>query len=251
MSLDDAFTTPESKRRHVRALFATIADRYDLITRVLSYGQDARWKARLVKMANARAGERALDLACGTGDIAFAVAEGGARTTALDITHRMLQLGRLRADASAFAMASADRSAGQAAVRFITGDMGSLPFRSATFDLVTTGYGLRNVPDLDAAIDEIARVLKPGGRLLSLDFNRPDSPVIRGAYLSYLTVAGGLLGWLLHGDPDTYRYIPASIRRYPGARGVADKIGARGFTSVRIVPLLFGLMTVHFAERSV
>lgn len=251
MSLDDAFTTPESKRRHVRRLFATIADRYDLITRVLSYGQDARWKARLVKMANARAGERALDLACGTGDIAFAVAESGARTTGLDITHRMLQLGRLRADASAFAKASADRSAGQAAVGFITGDMANLPFRSATFDLVTTGYGLRNVPDLDAAIDEIARVLKPGGRLLSLDFNRPESPVIRGAYLSYLTVAGGLLGWLLHGDPDTYRYIPASIRRYPGARGVADKIGARGFTSVRIVPLLFGLMTLHFAERSV
>ena len=241
MSLDDAFTTPESKRRHVRTLFATIADRYDLITRVLSYGQDSRWKARLVKMANARAGERALDLACGTGDIAFAVAESGARTTGLDITHRMLQLGRLRADTSA----------GQAAVRFITGDMASLPFRSATFDLVTTGYGLRNVPDLDAAIDEIARVLKPGGRLLSLDFNRPESPVVRGVYLSYLTVAGGLLGWLLHGDPDTYRYIPASIRRYPGARGVADKIGARGFTSVRIVPLLFGLMTLHFAERSV
>lgn len=251
MALDDAFTTPESKRRHVRTLFATIADRYDLITRVLSYGQDARWKARLVKMANARAGERALDLACGTGDIAFAVAESGARTTGLDITHRMLQLGRLRADASAFAKASADRSAGQAAVRFITGDMANLPFRSATFDLVTTGYGLRNVPDLDAAIDEIARVLKPGGRLLSLDFNRPESPIIRGAYLSYLTVAGGLLGWLLHSDPDTYRYIPASIRRYPGARGVADKIGARGFTSVRIVPLLFGLMTLHFAERSV
>src|SRR5688500_13758650 len=113
-SLDDAFQTPQAKRRYVRQLFATIADRYDLITRVLSYGQDARWKATLVKMANARAGERALDLACGTGDIAFAVAESGARTTGLDITHRMLQLGRLRVDASAFAKASADRSAGQA-----------------------------------------------------------------------------------------------------------------------------------------
>ena len=252
MSLDSAFESPQAKRRYVRQLFATIADRYDLITRLLSYGQDARWKATLVKMANARAGERALDLACGTGDIAFAVAESGARTTGLDITHRMLQLASNRKP-PAFAKATAGKQAASPKLesRFICGDMATLPFRSATFDLVTTGYGLRNVPDLDAAIDEIARVLKPGGRLLSLDFNRPESPIVRGAYLAYLTVVGGLLGWLLHGDPDTYRYIPASIRRYPGARGVADKIGARGFTGVRIVPLLFGLMTVHFAERSV
>jgi demethylmenaquinone methyltransferase/2-methoxy-6-polyprenyl-1,4-benzoquinol methylase len=252
VSLDAAFESPQAKRRYVRRLFSTIADRYDLITRVLSYGQDARWKATLVTMANVKAGERALDLACGTGDIALAAARRGARTIGLDITHRMLQLGRLRADASAFAKASADRSTSQAAsgVSFIAGDMNSLPFHSATFDLVTTGYGLRNVPDLDAAIDEIARVLKPGGRLLSLDFNRPESAIVRGVYLSYLTAVGATLGWILHRDPDTYRYIPASIRRYPGARGVADKMGARGFTNVRIVPLLFGLMTLHLAERS-
>ena len=137
----------------------------------------------------------------------------------------------------------------QARRRFITGDMTSLPFRSASFDLVTTGYGLRNVPDLDTAIDEIARVLRPGGRLLSLDFNRPESAVIRAGYLAYLTGVGATLGWLLHRDPDTYRYIPASIRRYPGARGVADRMASRGFSRVRIVPLLFGLMTLHVAER--
>ena len=101
VSLDDAFQTPQSKRRYVRQLFATIADRYDLITRVLSYGQDARWKATLVSMAEVRAGERALDLACGTGDIAFAVAARGARAIGLDITHRMLQLAHLRRRARA------------------------------------------------------------------------------------------------------------------------------------------------------
>lgn len=241
MSLDDAFQTPQSKRRYVRQLFATIADRYDLITRVLSYGQDARWKARLVSMAEVRAGERALDLACGTGDLAFALAARGARAVGLDITHRMLQLARLRAGFSG--------ASSRQAVEFISGDMTSLPFRSGAFDLVTTGYGLRNVPDLDAAIDEIARVLRPGGRLLSLDFNRPESAVIRAAYLAYLTGVGASLGWLLHRDPDTYRYIPASIRRYPGAGGVADRMNSRGFTKVRIVPLLFGLMTLHVAER--
>ena len=249
MSLDSAFESPQAKRRYVRQLFATIADRYDLITRVLSFGQDARWKAKLVRAANVRPGERALDLACGTGDIAFAIAERGARTTGLDITHRMLRLGADSAKASSSAD-SAKASSGQAGVGFVCGDMASLPFRSAFFDLVTSGYGLRNVPDLDAAIDEIARVLKPGGRLLSLDFNRPESPIIRSAYLSYLTVVGATLGWLLHRDPDTYRYIPASIRRYPGARGVADRMRVRGFTNVRVVPVLFGLMSIHIAHRN-
>lgn len=234
MSLDDAFQTPQSKRRYVRQLFATIADRYDLITRVLSYGQDARWKARLVSMAEVQAGDRALDLACGTGDIAFAVAARGATVVGLDVTQRMLLLARAKSTAA----------------QFITGDMTSLPFRSASFDLVTTGYGLRNVPDLNPAIDEIARVLRPGGRLLSLDFNRPESAVVRTAYLTYLTAVGATLGWLLHRDPDTYRYIPASIRRYPGARGVADRMVARGFAGVRVVPLLFGLMSLHIAQRN-
>lgn len=234
MPLADAFESPQAKSRYVRRLFATIADRYDLITAVLSYGQDARWKAKLVSLADVRAGERALDLAAGTGDLAFAVAARGARTIGLDVTHRMLQLARAK---------------GQAA-SFVTGDMTDLPFASASFSLVTTGYGLRNVPDLDAAIDEIARVLKPGGRLLSLDFNKPENPLIRAMYLAYLTIVGSALGWLLHRDPDTYRYIPASIQRYPGARGVADRLAAGGFDYVTVVPLLMGLMSLHIAERS-
>jgi len=233
MSLRTAFDTPDRKRAHARALFATIADRYDLITAVLSYGQDARWKKTLIRLARVQRGERALDLACGTGDLAFAAAANGARVVGLDITHRMLQLAARKSATAAF----------------VAGDMTSLPFGPQTFDLVTTGYGLRNVPDLNTAIDEIARVLRPGGRLLSLDFNRPRPALIRAAYLSYLTVVGAALGWLLHRDPDTYRYIPASIRRYPGAAGVAVLLSSRGFTNVHVIPLLFGLMTLHFAER--
>lgn len=244
MSLERAFDTPDAKRRHVRQLFTTIADRYDLITRVLSYGQDARWKRRLVAMADVKPGERALDLAAGTGDIAFGVAARGAHTIGLDITHRMLQAARLRSFGAKAGEARQHR------IEFITGDMTDLPFRTASFDLVTTGYGLRNVPDLTAAIDEIARVLRPGGRMLSLDFNRPENAMVRTAYLAYLTVVGAALGWLLHRDPDTYRYIPASIRRYAGARGVADLLAARGFDHVRVIPLLFGLMSLHVAERS-
>jgi demethylmenaquinone methyltransferase/2-methoxy-6-polyprenyl-1,4-benzoquinol methylase len=133
------------------------------------------------------------------------------------------------------------------AVEFLVGDMLALPFADASFDLVTTGYGLRNVPNLDLAIREIRRVLKPGGRMLSLDFNRPSNVVVRAAYLAYLTAVGAALGWILHRDPDTYRYIPASIRQYPGARAVVDMLTAHGFTRARYHPVLGGLMAIHHA----
>ncbi|MGE3276924.1 MAG: ubiquinone/menaquinone biosynthesis methyltransferase [Vicinamibacterales bacterium] len=236
-SLARAFDTAEDKQRYVRRLFATIADRYDLITRVLSGGQDARWKRRLITMAGISPGERVLDLASGTGDLAYLAADRGARVVALDVTHRMLVLAR------------AKHRPGQA-VACVTGDMGALPLPAAAMDVVTTGYGLRNVPDLPRAIGEMARVLRPGGRLLSLDFERPERPWLRAAYLAFLAGVGGTLGWLLHGDADTYRYIPASIRRYPGAAGVATLLQAGGFTGVRVIPLLGGLMALHVAHRA-
>lgn len=228
------FSSPESKRRYVRDLFATIADRYDLITVLLSGGMDRRWKRRLATLAHVSPGARVLDLACGTGDIGLEMHARGARVVGLDITHRMLQLARAKPDASA--------------LDFVTGDMMALPFASETFDIVTTGYGLRNVPVLAGALDEIARVLKPGGVMLSLDFNRPASTLVRSVYLAFLTVVGGSLGIVLHRDPDTYRYIPESIRRYPGAHGVCDLARAHGFAQCRYVPVLGGLMAIHVAK---
>jgi demethylmenaquinone methyltransferase / 2-methoxy-6-polyprenyl-1,4-benzoquinol methylase len=236
MTLRAALSSADSKAPYVRRLFHTIADRYDLITGLLSFGRDRRWKARLVALAEVRAGARALDLAAGTGDIAFALAAGGARVAALDITHRMLQI------------ASRKRPAG-AAVAFVTGDMMSLPFHDGTFDLVTTGYGIRNVPAIEPALAEIRRVLRPGGVLLSLDFDRPANPLVRAAYLGYLTVVGSALGWVLHRDADTYRYIPESIRRYPGAAGVAVMLARAGFADSRVIPLLGGLMAINTARR--
>ena len=237
MSIHDRIATPEGKRRYVRQLFAQIADRYDLITRVLSYGRDRHWKRRLVDLATPRRGGRALDLATGTGDIAFAVQARGTRVVGLDVTRRMIELAR--------------EKGGRDAPTFLVGDMVALPFKSEAFDLVTTGYGLRNVPDLAAALDEMLRVLKPGGQALSLDFDRPTNTALRTFYLAYLTVVGGALGWLLHRDPDTYRYIPASIRRYPGAAAVGRVMEARGFAAVRHYPVLGGLMAIHHASKPV
>ena len=236
MSVRERIATPDGKRRYVRNLFATIADRYDLITKVLSYGQDRRWKKRLVALAAPTAGSRALDLATGTGDIAFALETRGARVVGLDVTRRMIELAR-------------DKTGGRTAVRFLVGDMVALPFASRSFDIVTTGYGLRNVPDLAGAIDEMLRVLKPGGCALSLDFDRPANPLVRALYLLYLSLVGGAVGWILHRDPDTYRYIPASIRIYPGAEGVARLMEAHGFTRVRHYRVLGGLMALHEAHK--
>lgn len=232
MTLRSEISTPEGKRRYVRRLFAMIADRYDFITVALSYGQDRRWKARLIALADLQRRDRLLDLACGTGDLLFAAADRVQLAVGLDLTHRMLQLARRKRSAA-----------------LITGDILALPFPAASFTVVTVGYGLRNVPDLRAAIHEIARVLAPGGRLLSLDFNRPSHPVIRRAYLLYLTAVGSALGLVLHGDPDTYRYIPESIRNYPGAERVATLLAESGFTDARAIPVFGGLMAIHTARR--
>jgi demethylmenaquinone methyltransferase/2-methoxy-6-polyprenyl-1,4-benzoquinol methylase len=125
----------------------------------------------------------------------------------------------------------------------------ALPFPAASFDIVTTGYGLRNVPDLTRAVDEIVRVLKPGGQALSLDFDRPSNALVRTVYLWYLTLIGGTLGWVLHRDPDTYRYIPASIRQYPGADQVGRLMERRGFSRARHYRVLGGLMAIHHAVK--
>ncbi|MGE0448329.1 MAG: ubiquinone/menaquinone biosynthesis methyltransferase [Vicinamibacterales bacterium] len=238
MSLRARLASFEGRRTYARALFATIADRYDLITVVLSFGRDLAWKRRLLRLAAARPGSRVLDLATGTGDIAFLLEDAGARVIGLDVTWRMLQL----------AVAKRPAHAGPS---FVSADMMALPFVSSSFEVVTTGYGLRNAPDLGRALDEIARVLKPGGQLVSLDFERPAHPVIRSIYFAYLGLVGGALGWLLHRDPDTYRYIPASIRRYPDAAGLRNVLHERGFDDVTRFRVLGGLLAIHRARLGV
>jgi ubiquinone/menaquinone biosynthesis methyltransferase len=236
--LEAAFEAPDAKRRYNSRMFGTIAPRYDLITRLLSFGSDQRWKARLIGMAGILPGQRVLDLACGTGDLAMAAANRGAQVIGLDLTMPMIALARRRPAPAAGTVPS-----------WLVGDMHALPVPSDTIDVVTTGYGLRNVPDLSVALREIHRVLRPGGTVCTLDFNKPEPRWLRAIYLTYLDAVGGTLGWLLHRDPDTYRYIPASIRRYPGARGVVALMETTGFRDVRYIPVLGGLMAIHLARR--
>ena len=238
MTLRDELSTPEGKGRYARRLFATIADRYDFITAALSYGQDRRWKRRVIAFAALSPDDTVLDLASGTGDLAQAARASAARVVGLDITMRMLQLaaGRFSGERQRYAL--------------VQGDMMTLPFADGRFTVVTTGYGLRNVPDLSRAIREISRVLAAGGRLVSLDFNRPEGRILRAAYLAYLEVVGSIFGWALHGDPNTYRYIPASIRTYPGAKGVAELLRQAGFADVRVFRVLGPFMAIHVARKA-
>jgi ubiquinone/menaquinone biosynthesis methyltransferase len=238
MAVRDRIATVEGKRQYVRALFDRIADRYDFITAFLSYGLDRRWKRTLVSLAPPASGARALDLATGTGDIAFLLRDRVAQVVGLDLTARMIRLASDKRD-----------GARSAAPAFLVGDMMALPFASASFDVITTGYGLRNVPDLNGALDEMHRVLKPGGQALSLDFTKPVNRIVRAAYLAYLSIVGGALGWALHGDADTYRYIPASIRTHPTAEELVGVMQRRGFARVAHYPLLGGLMAIHQATK--
>jgi demethylmenaquinone methyltransferase / 2-methoxy-6-polyprenyl-1,4-benzoquinol methylase len=233
--LREALGTPETKGRYVRRLFSTIADRYDLITVLLSYGQDRRWKTRLTAMSFAGPSTHALDLACGTGDIAFGLHARGARTVGLDITPRMVEIAQAKSSGTG--------------PHFLVGDMMALPFPDASFDVVTAGYGIRNVPVIAPALREIHRVLRPGGMLLSLDFNRPSNAFVLAVYIVYLTAVGSTLGLVLHGDPDTYRYIPESIRRYPGAAAVCRMARDEGFAACEHVDVLGGLMAIHRAVK--
>ncbi len=243
--LERAFDSPDAKLAYNRRLFTTIAPRYDLITRLLSYGQDRRWKTRVAELVR-QEGQRGrlLDLACGTGDIAWSLTSHARQIVGLDLTMAMLRKAEGRRQ-----KAEGRRQKAEEQARWVCGDMTRLPFADASFDVVTTSYGLRNVPALEDAVAEIARVLTPGGLFVSLDFNKPESRLMRAVYLGYLTVAGSAMGLALHGDADTYRYIPHSIRHYPGAKGVAGVLRAAGFADVRIEPKLGGLMTIHAARK--
>ena len=223
----------------VRELFSRIAPRYDLVNDAISLGLHRRWKRETVRRAldGAQRPARVLDLCCGSGDLAFRAEELGAReVVGADFTLAML------------AVAARRKRAGGNAARFVQADALALPFRDGSFDAITVAYGLRNVADLRAALSEMRRVLAPGGRVAILDFGKPDGAIARALYGTYLRAAMPLVGWLFHGDPDTYRYIPDSLERYPGQRGVDELLREAGFANTRVGNRIFGTMGINVAE---
>jgi ubiquinone/menaquinone biosynthesis methyltransferase len=239
------YSPGEQRAARVNDLFATIAPRYDLINDLQSFGLHRHWKQRLVRLASGQPAERALDLCCGTGDVAFALARLGMDVTGLDFSEPMLAVAdqRLKVQSS-----SHQAGAGPLAVRFLRGDAQQIPFPDASFDLVTISYGLRNLADWEQGLREMRRVVRPGGRLLVLDFGKPDNSLWRGIYFSYLKCFVPLLGRLLCGDADTHGYILESLKHYAAQKGVAAKMKELQLERVRIINLMGGIMSINYAE---
>jgi demethylmenaquinone methyltransferase/2-methoxy-6-polyprenyl-1,4-benzoquinol methylase len=240
LDIDEHLRDPDRKQRFVTTMFEVVAARYDRFTRLFSYGMDRRWKREMLEELSAVTAAPAvvLDLACGTGDLALGTRTRfpSARVMGFDIAHRMLSLARRRADA-------ADTGAS-----FTAADMTCLPVRDRTAHAVLAGYAIRNAPDPASALREIARVLRRGGLLLTLDFYRPRNALWRRLFVGYLRLAGNVTGWLWHRQPVAYGYIAASIEHHVSWQDLSDLLAAHGFRVRRVSRKLMGGIAIHVAS---
>lgn len=222
------YQADEQRAEKVRQLFATIARRYDLLNDLMSVGLHRRWKRRLVERAGTP--HDVLDLCCGTGDIARMFK---AKVVGADFTQEMLRVAQTRADKL-----------------WVRADALCLPFPDNSFDIVTVGYGLRNLADVEAGLREIYRVLRPGGKFLSLDFGKPENPALRWFYFAYLRTVVPVLGRLFCGDPDTHAYILVSLQHYGAQRGIRELMERCGYRECGFEEFVGGTMAINFGSKS-
>ena len=226
-------------KEKVDSLFTSIAARYDLINDIQSFGLHRLWKQRIVKMASLIEGEDALDICCGTGDLALRLVKRNARVVGLDMNRPMLNV--------ALNQLSRPRSI---SATLLQADALALPFNSSSFDLVTIAYGLRNVSDYQVGLLEVLRVLKPGGRLLILDFGKPSNWVIRQLYYLYLKLVLPVFGLIFCGKPNAYAYILKSLRKYPAQEGISNILSKIGFSKIKVTNIILGTMSIHSAQKT-
>jgi demethylmenaquinone methyltransferase / 2-methoxy-6-polyprenyl-1,4-benzoquinol methylase len=229
-------TPPVEKRdaRLMRRMFGSIARRYDFVTRVFSYGMDRRWKRSSVERLALPQKASVLDLAAGTGDFSRLILDRfpAARVVAADLTEPMLR-----------------RALDRGIPHVLCADATALPLAPGSFDCVFVGYGLRNFPDLAAALREIERVMRPGGSLVTLDFFLPSNHLFRRAYLAYLYAQGAFWGLLLHGRARTYTYIPHSLRGFVSINELSALLARAGFHQIESRSFIFGGIGLHSATR--
>jgi demethylmenaquinone methyltransferase/2-methoxy-6-polyprenyl-1,4-benzoquinol methylase len=231
---------PEEKPGLVNGIFSRVARRYDLMNDLMSAGVHRLWKNAFVDWLNPREGQAILDVAGGTGDIAFRIAArvkargaGAAAITVCDINPEMLAEGRRRPEAAT------------ANIEWLEGDAEDLPIEDDSFDAYTIAFGIRNVTHLDRALSEAHRVLKPGGRFLCLEFSRVAVPGLDRLYDLYSFAVLPRLGEIVAGDGDAYRYLAESIRRFPAQGAFAKRIAKAGFAEVKYRNLSGGIVAMH------
>jgi len=258
---NEYFDPGEQRASKVKALFERIASRYDLLNDLQSFGLHRRWKRRVLKAARPKPGERSLDICCGTGDLTLGFARHGLRAIGVDFSEGMLGVAAKRkvrlSSLAERANKDGEQHQGNVTLRnssvpgpeFVRADAQQIPFPDASFEIVSVGYGLRNLRSWETGLSEMCRVARPGARLLVLDFGKPENPVWRAIYFGYLRLFVPLLSLIFCGSASAYAYILESLQHYPAQQGVAAKMQDLGLTNVRIINLLGGAMSINYAEK--
>ena len=229
---------PETEKAgRVHGVFSNVATKYDIMNDVMSGGVHRLWKDAMMDWLAPRSGQRLLDMAGGTGDIAFRFLRRAPNSEAVvcDINAPMLDEGRKRAEASEWANH----------LDWVVGDAMALPFEDASFDVYTISLGIRNVTRIDEALSEAYRVLRPGGRLMVLEFTQLPNPMLQRAYDLYSFNVIPKMGKVIVGDSDSYQYLVESIRQFPDQERFADMIKTAGFETVKYRNLTFGVVALH------
>jgi demethylmenaquinone methyltransferase/2-methoxy-6-polyprenyl-1,4-benzoquinol methylase len=237
-ALPDPRPTLDKDAALVQDMFDRVAPRYDLANAILSFGSDQHWRRVAVRALAPQPGERVLDVATGTGKLARELVGTGARVVALDFSWNMIAAG-----------VDSDRRAGLPPLGWLNGDGTALPFDDATFDALTISFGLRNLPDPRAGLAEFARVVKPGGRLVVVEFSTPSSALFRRVYRDYLVGALPRIAEVVTSDPGAYRYLAESILAWPDQRGLARWLLEAGWRAPRWQDLSGGIVALHHATR--
>ena len=233
VNFGDKLVSPEEKTRRVGAVFSSVARRYDLMNDLMSGGMHRLWKDRFVARVKPRLGERILDMAGGTGDVAFRMAKRGAQVTVADINSDMLDVGKSRAQQRGLDLA------------WMVENAETLSFPDASFDAYTIVFGIRNVTDIPAALEEAHRVLKRGGRFFCMEFSSSDWPGFARLYDAWADKLIPRIGKAVTDDEESYRYLVDSIRRFPRPNAFKAMVAQAGFVRAAAEPMLGGLVTIH------
>ena len=234
VNFGEELVSPEEKTRRVGKVFSSVARRYDLMNDLMSGGMHRLWKDRFVARVKPRPGEAILDMAGGTGDVAFRMARRGALVTVADINADMLEVGRQRA-----------KRGGLSGLSWKIENAEKLSFADGSFDAYTIVFGIRNVTDIPAALKEAHRVLKRGGRFFCMEFSSSEWPGFSNLYEAYASTVIPKIGKAITNDEDSYRYLVESIQRFPKPAAFKAMVGQAGFARAAAEPMLGGLVTIH------